>query len=341
MVLVLDISIYTNLRADKKRHARIKRTFNNQFSSARNSLMQNLPLVSIIIPCYNREKYISQAIDSCLTQTYQNIEIIVIDDGSSDNSVRVVESYLPKVSLIKQKNLGVSAARNRGIEASKGELLVFLDSDDWLSKDIVEQHVKTFKEYKNIDISCADSTSAASINRTIKKSNWPENPSTPLELFLLSPPPFPACEMYRASTVKKLGGYDEEMRAFADSILRIRIILSKGQVVRTKGGYATYRPVENSITKNGRKLHYYALKLIRKLKSEFSNSYEVSKLLDKRLKKHRYRYWFSTFHYHLSYKPTELIKLFWHLMKVTKVDPLFILFIVTEKPWNKTEKESF
>ena len=113
--------------------------------------MMTSDLVSVVIPVYNSEKYLEECLNSIISQTYQNIEIIVIDDGSSDNSVRVVESYLPKVSLIKQKNLGVSAARNRGIEASKGELLVFLDSDDWLSNDIIEQHVKTFKEYENIE----------------------------------------------------------------------------------------------------------------------------------------------------------------------------------------------
>ncbi|GLP99822.1 hypothetical protein GCM10007891_16760 [Methylophaga thalassica] len=305
--------------------------------------MHNSPLVSIIIPCYNREKYIRDAIDSCLRQTYPNIEIIVVDDGSKDNSVDVVKTYKDKVKLIVQQNGGVSVARNTGLKASNGEFLIFLDSDDWISDDLVKEHVKTFQKWPEIDITCANSKSIMpdGSESKVNDCNWPNHPDNPKELFLLSPPPFPACEMYRASKVKSLGGFYEDMRAFADSSVRIRIVLDNGKVARTDGGYAIYRPVENSITRNKTKLHFYAIKLLKKLKSEYSDNQEISILLNKRLKKHRVRYWLSNFSHHLSLHPISILKLIRHLFIVSKIDPGYIFFIIKEKPWLLDKKDSF
>ncbi len=98
-------------------------------------------LVSIIIPTYNVENYIAKGIESCINQTYKNIEIIVIDDGSIDNTCKVVEEYLKKdnrIHLYKKENTGVSATRNLGIKKSNGDYCIFLDSDDWLELNAVE-----------------------------------------------------------------------------------------------------------------------------------------------------------------------------------------------------------
>lgn len=98
------------------------------------------PLVSVIIPNYNYASYVREAIDSVLAQTYSNIEIIVVDDGSKDESKIILESYGNKIKAIFQQNQGVSAARNNGIEQSKGEFIAFLDADDvWLPQKIEKQ----------------------------------------------------------------------------------------------------------------------------------------------------------------------------------------------------------
>jgi glycosyltransferase involved in cell wall biosynthesis len=90
-----------------------------------------MPCVSVVIPLYNKEPYIKRAIDSVLAQTVNNFELIVVDDGSTDMSANVVKSISDKrIRLIQQKNLGVSAARNRGIEESNADLIAFLDADD-------------------------------------------------------------------------------------------------------------------------------------------------------------------------------------------------------------------
>jgi glycosyltransferase involved in cell wall biosynthesis len=97
--------------------------------------MVNSPKISIIIPCYNREKYIRHSIDSALAQQYENNEIIVVDDGSTDTSRIIIESYGNKVTAIFTENRGVSAARNTGVRHSAGEYITFLDSDDKLSPE--------------------------------------------------------------------------------------------------------------------------------------------------------------------------------------------------------------
>lgn len=87
------------------------------------------PLVSVIVPAYNRERYLAGALDSIFMQDYRPIEVIVVDDGSTDGTARVAESYA-EVCCLCQPHRGVSAARNLGIAASRGEFLAFLDSDD-------------------------------------------------------------------------------------------------------------------------------------------------------------------------------------------------------------------
>jgi glycosyltransferase involved in cell wall biosynthesis len=97
-------------------------------------------LVSVIIPTYNRKDWITKAIDSVLAQTYRNFEIIVVDDGSTDNTEAILQHYKDKICLIRQGNSGGAVARNTGIKAAKGEWIAFLDSDDeWLPEKLAIQ----------------------------------------------------------------------------------------------------------------------------------------------------------------------------------------------------------
>ncbi|EOX4833366.1 glycosyltransferase [Vibrio sp. D415a] len=105
-------------------------------------MSNNNPLVSIIVPIYNVEEYLPECLDSAVQQTYRNIEIIAIIDGSQDNSINIAKQYRdedPRIKVIEQTNQGLSAARNTGIKNSRGDFLFFLDSDDWLEKDAIEK----------------------------------------------------------------------------------------------------------------------------------------------------------------------------------------------------------
>ncbi len=111
-----------------------------------------MPKVSVIIPTYNRMHLIARAIDSVLAQTFTDYEIIVIDDGSKDDTQQILQTYQTKIKYIFQDNQGISEARNRGIQESKGEYIAFLDSDDWWAPEKLTEQVKILNTHKNIGI---------------------------------------------------------------------------------------------------------------------------------------------------------------------------------------------
>ena len=102
-----------------------------------------MPKFSIIIPVYNVEKYIGKCLDSVMNQTYHDYEVIVVNDGTKDSSMNIVNNY--DVKVINQKNQGLSAARNTGVKEAKGEYILFLDSDDSIEKDLLKELNKSLK----------------------------------------------------------------------------------------------------------------------------------------------------------------------------------------------------
>ncbi|MBM6691186.1 glycosyltransferase [Fusobacterium mortiferum] len=104
--------------------------------------------ISVVIPMYNVETYVRKCIESVLNQTYKNLEVIVVNDGSKDNSLKIVKEYIfdKRLKIIDKENMGVSSARNRGIEEASGDYITFVDSDDYLDKNIYKNIVKKLKD---------------------------------------------------------------------------------------------------------------------------------------------------------------------------------------------------
>lgn len=112
------------------------------------------PLISVIIPVYNVEKYLHRCLDSVIAQTYQNLEIICVDDGSIDESGRICDQYAvrdARIKVIHQENQGLSAARNRGLDAAEGEYIAFVDSDDYILEDMYKKMLDKLLNY-NVDL---------------------------------------------------------------------------------------------------------------------------------------------------------------------------------------------
>ncbi|MFK0508330.1 glycosyltransferase family 2 protein [Campylobacter jejuni] len=111
-----------------------------------------MPKISIIMPTFNVEKYIARAIESCVNQSFKDIEIIIVDDCGSDKSINIAKEYAKKDERIKiihnEKNLGTFAARNNGVKHSNGEYLMFLDPDDYLELDACEKLILLIHTYK-------------------------------------------------------------------------------------------------------------------------------------------------------------------------------------------------
>lgn len=112
---------------------------------------ENKQLVTIVVPVYNVEKYLRQCIESLVNQDYENVEIILVDDGSKDNSLKICEEFEKKyknIKLIKQTNSGVSVARNKGIENANGEWICFVDSDDYMEENMISKMMEQTKKEK-------------------------------------------------------------------------------------------------------------------------------------------------------------------------------------------------
>ncbi len=107
--------------------------------------LRKMPLISIIVPVFNVEAYVERCIESLILQSYQNIEIIIVDDGSTDNSGKICDKYRERDSRIKvihKQNGGLADARNTGLDKAKGEYIAFVDSDDWVAADYVNEMYK-------------------------------------------------------------------------------------------------------------------------------------------------------------------------------------------------------
>ena len=108
------------------------------------------PLISCVVPVFNGERYLGETLDSILAQTYQPLEIIVVDDGSTDRTARVANNYGQRIRYMWQTNAGEAAARNRGLRAVHGEFVAFLDADDLWHSEKLERQISRFRERPEI-----------------------------------------------------------------------------------------------------------------------------------------------------------------------------------------------
>lgn len=181
------------------------------------------PQVSVIIPTYNRGRVIKEAIDSVLAQDYTEFELIVVDDGSTDHTSDVLDSYRNVIKVLSQKNRGVSAARNRGIAEASGKFIAFLDSDDlWLPQKLSTQ-VEFFNKTPDALICQTEEVWIRNGLRVNPKKRH-KKPSgmifkLSLELCLVSP----SAVMIKRSLFDRVGEFDETLPACEDYDLWLRI----------------------------------------------------------------------------------------------------------------------
>ena len=196
----------------------------------------NTPLVSVIVPTYNREKYITLALDSILSQTFKDYEILVIDDGSTDNTKEALKSYMDKIHYIYQNNAGVSAARNAGIRIAKGEWLAFLDSDDewnptylWRQTDRVKQIPEAVIHVTNSIMIENNGTHINTFDKVGLSSKF--NKSTglvihmPIEFVIKHHITNLPCTIIKNNLIREIGMFDESFNIAEDTDLIARVAL--------------------------------------------------------------------------------------------------------------------
>lgn len=212
------------------------------------------PLVSIIIPSYNREKLIGETLDSVLAQTYQHWECIVVDDGSTDGTMKVVSKYVNADSRIKlykrdREPKGASVCRNIGaMEIAKGDYLIFLDSDDLLIPSCLKDRVKLIGENQNMDfISFRTGTFSERIGDKDSAINL-DISTNPLYSFIRHKAPWTIMgPIWNRNSISRLGGFDERFLRFQDVELHTRaLLLDYNYKVLDKRPYDNY--YRNQIT---------------------------------------------------------------------------------------------
>ena len=193
--------------------------------------MPNEPLVSIIIPTFNRKLYVADAIDSCLAQTYRNCEIIVIDDGSSDGTgLFLKERYEQRIRYIYQENQGPGIARNRGIAAANGPFIHFLDADDQLHAEKISIGLAAFRQRPDISVIYTHYQQVASDGVTPVETGPFEGYTEDVYCELLRQTGcriLTSSSMFRSEALRAVGGFaaDAEFRSAEDWDLFLRLAL--------------------------------------------------------------------------------------------------------------------
>lgn len=212
------------------------------------------PLVTVIVPAYNASDYIAETLESILAQTYENLEVIVVDDGSTDNTAEIVKSYTSGITYIHQENSGSCAApRNNGLQHAKGEFVTFFDADDIMLPDKIAHQVNDLLDHPEAVICISNYRNFTQTQHSADHfSNCPaladylnEVKGTTFTLTSL------ACRsilidenftiasspLFRTQTVKSLGGFKQSLRACEDFHLIYRVAMEGDVVVNATVGF--------------------------------------------------------------------------------------------------------
>jgi len=246
-------------------------------------MLNNESLISIIMPAYNADKYIHTAIESILNQTYQNWELLIINDGSTDNTEAIIKNYTDiRIITIKHKNLGVSAARNVGLSEMKGTYFCFLDADDFFPANSLQSRLNVFK--KNPIINFVDgSVNFYDKNLTILLKNWkPDYRGNPKqELITLSGKVFFGNTWMIKREKGKKYLFKQGMTHSEDLLFYISIINQNSYYDYTEDAVLHYRTGHQSTMKNIKGLEkgytevYYEIRNSNKITDDLLNTYKA------------------------------------------------------------------
>lgn len=205
---------------------------------------------SIIIPVYNTEKYLERCINSVLSQSYENYEIIIINDGSTDNSEKLLKKYEknPKIKVIKQTNHGLSYSRNVGIKKAKCDYILFLDSDDFIEKDLLANLNENIKNEDMVKFNYCELKNNEKLNRNTIEFNSLKG-SVAFKTLVESKTMFEMAWLY-AYKKSYISKYEFEVGKYHEDFGLIPIMLNKAGSISSinYAGYVYYRDNEKSIT---------------------------------------------------------------------------------------------
>jgi|GEM_PF-937295 len=209
------------------------------------------PRVSVIIPVYQGDRFLTEAVESVLNQTYTNYEIIVVNDGSTDNSCGVLQPYFEKIRYIYQENQGVAAARNLGIQMAQGELIAFLDQDDFWLPDKLTLQVACFQAQPTLGILNSGWQRVNELGKAIVNVEpWHKASELDLRAWLQWKPVLPSAMMFSRQWLQRAGGFDSRFTQSSDVDMLLRLALMGCEAAWVPQITVCYRQHESNTMKN-------------------------------------------------------------------------------------------
>lgn len=212
-------------------------------------------LISVIVPVYNGGQYLEECLESIIGQTYKNLQIILIDDGSKDKSGKICNEYAKKdkrIEVIHQENAGVSSARNNGLDNARGEWITFVDADDWIEKDFCDILYKKARQ-NNCEIAMCGYNRA--VGSKSKKINFKENETflTSKEYLIAALNPQTGVGFCHTKLIKKMAineiRFKEQLKVGEDAIYNEMIAKNITKAIYIKEPLYSYRINMNSVVK--------------------------------------------------------------------------------------------
>lgn len=238
-------------------------------------------MISVVIPLYNKEKQIAATLRSVFNQTFQDFEVVIVNDGSTDSSVSVVESLGDsRIRLINQKNSGVSAARNRGITEAKGEYIALLDADDEWKSDYLATQMSLAKQYPEASVFATNyefRDASGEVTLTILRNIWFEGDSGILNNYfevasLSHPPLWTSAIMVRKEAIEAIGGFPIGIKSGEDLLTWARLAC-RYKIAYCREPFAVFNVEGYEVSEQPKRIpaknDYVADELVR-LKKEFN-----------------------------------------------------------------------
>jgi glycosyltransferase involved in cell wall biosynthesis len=227
--------------------------------------------VTVVIPCHNHGHYLTTAITSILSQSYSHVEVIVVDDGSTDDTSRVARSYGDPVRCIRQENAGLPAARNTGLLQATGEFVLFLDADDYLRPDALEHHLRAVDATPAADVFHGAVDLEDSEGRVVTRLGGHPLGDDAFHAILASN--VGACHalLVRRSAFANAGIFDVSLRSCEDWDMWLRLAAAGSAFVAVPDAVAVYRRYDGSMSTNVERMWQAGRQVLRKIRHYHGN----------------------------------------------------------------------
>jgi glycosyltransferase involved in cell wall biosynthesis len=246
-----------------------------------------LPKVTVVIPVYNGERYIRPTLESVFAQTYQNYEIICVDDGSKDGSVAILDGYAERIQVIRQANMGQAGARNAGVKRGTGTYVALLDQDDLWYPWKLERQVALLEAHPeavmaHCDMDWIDETgNVIQQNRVAAARVSATKGLTMTRLFGWDPCIYPSTTLIRKAAFERVGGFDPEIPWYGEDIDLMLRLREEGQFLFLEEAGTQYRKHSSNCSAAGTDgMFHCAERFFQKLKTRYAHDRRKVTVLD-------------------------------------------------------------